>query len=894
MSKWRRVLGTASLAVLPGAMTQAWGFGLGHAVVHSALGQPLSADIAITEASPDELASLRAALATPAEFDARGMSFSSALSGVTVTVQHRPDGSLGLHLAGSRPVQDPYVELLLRARWSSGEISRAYTLLFDPPSFRTQGAATTPIAVQAPAEAQGAQAPAAPTAPAAAPAPVAAASAARPARYRVQRGQTLSDVARAVGAGPGTPVSLDQMLAALYRANSGAFIGGNMNRLRAGSVLAVPSVAKAESVPQRSAHDLVVAQSADFAAYRRRLAGMAGQTGQVPAASRQASGKIQAEVTEPATAASAPTSRLELSKPGSAGGHEAQAAATQAQARSIERQLAEARANVEALSRLAAQASAAAHAAAVAPSAAPHPGAVNLPHPAATASHAATPAPTPTPAAAPHPASAAAAHPASAPVKPASAASAAHAASAASQAAAPKPARPAHPPHRIPAPPAPAAPWWQGLLDNPLPVLGGFGVALLLAVWAWMRRKSAAGGGESSVFDSRVTSADSFFGGAGGERVDTNNTSLGSSVAYSPSQLDGADVDPVAEADVYLAYGRDLQAEEILKEALKSHPERHAARVKLLEIYARRKDVRSFELVAGELFAATEGVGDDWKKAQDLGRALDPSNPLYSNTVVPPNGPTTIPRDFEPTGESVLGAASATVPPTELLSHSELPSARHGHDAASEAAQDEPPAGSGLDMDLDLSGIGVAAAAAPSPEPAKPAGGSLDFDLSDLLEPAPAPAAPAAAALDLPELPPIGEPHLEAHGEPESASPSHAAPAAPAHDAHAPLDFDLGALSLDIVPPPAAPVAASPAAAAPVAAAPMADHAVEPPDTQPGEDDTADQILAAPAVDTRLALVEECRALGDEPMARELLNEIIADGDADARERAQKMLAELG
>ena len=62
-------------------------------------------------------------------------------------------------------------------------------------------------------------------------------------------------------------------------------------------------------------------------------------------------------------------------------------------------------------------------------------------------------------------------------------------------------------------------------------------------------------------------------------------------MSYSPSQLDAAgDVDPVAEADVYLAYGRDLQAEEILKEALRTNPERVAIHVKLLEIYAKRRD----------------------------------------------------------------------------------------------------------------------------------------------------------------------------------------------------------------------------------------------------------------------------------------------------------------
>jgi pilus assembly protein FimV len=77
--------------------------------------------------------------------------------------------------------------------------------------------------------------------------------------------------------------------------------------------------------------------------------------------------------------------------------------------------------------------------------------------------------------------------------------------------------------------------------------------------------------------------------------VDTNNSVFNSNFAPSASQLDTNEVDPVAEADVYIAYGRDAQAEEILKEALRTHPERHAVRLKLLEIYVTRKDARAFE-----------------------------------------------------------------------------------------------------------------------------------------------------------------------------------------------------------------------------------------------------------------------------------------------------------
>ena len=99
-------------------------------------------------------------------------------------------------------------------------------------------------------------------------------------------------------------------------------------------------------------------------------------------------------------------------------------------------------------------------------------------------------------------------------------------------------------------------------------------------------------------------------------------------MTYSLSQLDAiGDVDPVAEADVYLAYGRDLQAEEILKEAMRSNPERLAIRTKLLEVYAKRRDTKGFELLATQLYALTRGEGEDWAKAQELGAQIDPEQP---------------------------------------------------------------------------------------------------------------------------------------------------------------------------------------------------------------------------------------------------------------------------
>src|SRR5690606_4823699 len=177
------------------------------------------------------------------------------------------------------------------------------------------------------------------------------------------------------------------------------------------------------------------------------------------------------------------------------------------------------------------------------------------------------------------------------------------------------------------------------LRDNPLVIpLAGALLALLAGLGFYrLRQRNKGASVDSSFLESRLQ-PDSFFGSSGGQRIDTADASVsGSSMVYSPSQLDAAgDVDPVAEADVYLAYGRDLQAEEILKEAMRSTPTRVAIHNKLLEIYAKRRDARAFEVVATEAYGLTQGEGPEWEHACELGKELDPSNPLYQPGGSPP------------------------------------------------------------------------------------------------------------------------------------------------------------------------------------------------------------------------------------------------------------------
>src|SRR5258708_35970412 len=157
---------------------------------------------------------------------------------------------------------------------------------------------------------------------------------------------------------------------------------------------------------------------------------------------------------------------------------------------------------------------------------------------------------------------------------------------------------------------------------------GGGGVILLAgyAAYAWRRKRSSQF--ENSIMSVVPSDANSVLGAEGGRNVDTGSSSFQSDFSQ-VGKLDTEEIDPIAEADVYMAYGRDAQAEEILKDALAKDSSRQAVRVKLLEIYANRKDARAFESAANELRSATGGRGAEWEKAASLGLSIDPTNPLY-------------------------------------------------------------------------------------------------------------------------------------------------------------------------------------------------------------------------------------------------------------------------
>ena len=123
-----------ALAILSGGgVTSAEAAGLGRLTVQSALGQPLRAEVEVTSVSPDEAESLKARIASPEAFSRVGLQYKEALSGVRMDVENR-GGRYFIKVTSSRPINDPFVDLVVELSWASGTFSREYTFLLDPPT----------------------------------------------------------------------------------------------------------------------------------------------------------------------------------------------------------------------------------------------------------------------------------------------------------------------------------------------------------------------------------------------------------------------------------------------------------------------------------------------------------------------------------------------------------------------------------------------------------------------------------------------------------------------------------------------------------------------------------------------------------------------------------------
>ena len=917
--------------------------GLGKLTVLSGLGQPLSAQIELTSAQRDELDSLRARIADTSVYRDNNVPYSASLTRARITLEQGANGPY-LRVVTPQAVNDPYLDMIVELNWASGRVVRDYTFLLDPPGSETQAVepAAPIIAQTAPARAprgttatpnarraaEGSAAPAPAAAPAATPA------SGEGGNYTVKRGDTLSKIAKEYKP---ENVSLEQMLVAMFRSNENAFDGKNMNRLRSGQILNIPQTDQAAAVAPSDAATEIKVQSADWRAYRDRVAGAAPVTDGTQAR-QSATGRIGTTVEDKAAATPPGSDKLQVSRAGTAAGAGAAAAAgakaedatangkalrdANARITELEKTVKDLQRAAELRNQTMSELQRAAEAAKTKGTEAPK---AEPPKMAAATPPAPTPAPAPAPApAATPPAATLTPVPATPPPAPAPAVTPAPEAKAPA-AVAPVPApmakvetpapkvEAASPPVKAPAP-APAAPkklpaaepsFIDDLFGNtPTWAVGGGALVILAGIAgiiAARRRKTTKF--EDSIISGTDIKTNTVFGSTGGGVVNTGDNSLASDFSREGlGNIDTDEVDPIAEAEVYLAYGRDAQAEEILKDALKKDSQRQEIYLKLLEIHAQHNKPSAFETVASELYSVSGGQGETWQKAMALGRQLDPSNPLFGEAgVVAAAGAA---------GGVALAAANAASD-TEVF-------------ATPPERKVEPTAPTSLDFTLDedisLSPTsGVADAKSPAAilagaehEVAKSSraateGAKSFFDMSETTITGGAAAIAAeAAARAKANVRPANDLHETVSFEPESV---------PKFD----LDFQLDepvpliptgvptpALTPTPAPKPSAPAhepafaMASASAPAPQLARPAAaieldklDLAFDP--ARSTFEDPTPSVLDGQWHDaaTKLDLAKAYQEMGDVEGAREILQEVLHEGDDQQKAEAEALMSKL-
>lgn len=235
---------SALLATLVIFVSSAFGLGLGDIEVSSNLNDPLEAEIELIQLQGLTAGEILPNLASNEDFQRAGIERSFFLSNIQFRVAETDSGDLVLRLTTSQAVREPFLNFLVELNWPSGRLLKEYTLLLDPPVFDTglsvdalvlngdqatelttttvvQGAETVQqeVVVSEPVPERDDTLP--------------------PGQYRVQRDDTLWEIALTVP--DSSQYSAQQVMLAIQDLNPEAFLDGNINRVKAGSVLTLPS-----------------------------------------------------------------------------------------------------------------------------------------------------------------------------------------------------------------------------------------------------------------------------------------------------------------------------------------------------------------------------------------------------------------------------------------------------------------------------------------------------------------------------------------------------------------------------------------------------------------------------------------------------------------------------
>ncbi|MDX2477873.1 MAG: FimV/HubP family polar landmark protein [Gammaproteobacteria bacterium] len=723
----------AAFAILP---IQAYALGVGKLTMHSALDEPLNASIELTAVTATELQSLEVKLGSAGVFNMAGIDRNEQLKSISFSLV-KENGKDLIRLKTEQPFRDPFLHFIINASWANGSMLREYTALLDPPSYlsgapaRIQApAVATPVAVQpAPvpvAVAKTEQAPA--------PSAVAVAAPITPAdtverklgptdigasgtSYSsdmgpgstygpVKSGEVLWSIAEQVRAG--TQMETTQVVMAIFKQNPNAFMQNNINLIRVGQTLQIPSESEITSTSPSVAREELRVQMAEWQEYNDNLSSgsrvaetestvadkempgaddketvdettaetTADKDDSTPSADAMESGADEQDVLEIVRAkvdatdsSGSGASAEELAEYESAitaykenvGMLEESLASADLEKQDLSERVALLEQQIDKANKLIdmqnadlARIQAQGQEGDVEP--------VELIEVAETAEIAEITEVSP-------------AEPDASPISPDASPIALDATPAMAEKSiyestlvSPEDVAPVTPVTQVkpPAPevkeppvvetppvvekkaaktrvrPAPAAEEkgfvasimdfvtssWMTMLGSALALL-----LVLVGLFVVLRRRRSIAEFEDSIISGTavldISTAEST------EPTDSGSeTSFLSDFVPGMGNMQADEVDPLAEAEVYMAYGRDEQAEEVLKEAASKTPDRHELKLKLLEIYQSRKDVSSFETLAEELYPADGNIPMAvWAKVAEMGKIVNPENPLFQGDI---------------------------------------------------------------------------------------------------------------------------------------------------------------------------------------------------------------------------------------------------------------------
>ncbi|MDF1693379.1 MAG: tetratricopeptide repeat protein, partial [Zhongshania sp.] len=251
--------------------------GVGELSLESALNQPFRAEIPLRDVGELDVEQIRIALADASAFENAGVERSQFLSALQFHVELQRGGRGRIIVTTEKAVQEPYLDFIVEVRWPNGKMNREYTVLLDLPVFAPTSSASsvsvasaskvtkpTPLAEPSQREQGGS---------------IGIASREAPqvrdvaqqqmlpkskdaTEYRVQHHDTMWKISQKLR--PSAYVTTQQTMLALLKKNPKAFVGGNVNRIKSGYVLRIPSEAEVQEINQSQAVNEIRAQAREW------------------------------------------------------------------------------------------------------------------------------------------------------------------------------------------------------------------------------------------------------------------------------------------------------------------------------------------------------------------------------------------------------------------------------------------------------------------------------------------------------------------------------------------------------------------------------------------------------------------------------------------------------